>query len=147
MGNDPKIKNLFIPQVSKLPGQKQVDIRDKLGPGDKSSEFADLLKNKIEKDKPLGELQQNNVKDNISLSLHAAKRLKERNIEVDNNEFFKLKDAIEKLKTKGGRDSLVITPKAAYIIDVNNNTIVTAVDRESMNENVFTKIDSTMVLN
>ena len=55
-----------------------------------------------------------------------------------------LKGAIEKLKVKGGRDSLIVTDKAAYIIDVANNRIVTAIDKDNMAENVFTKIDSTL---
>jgi flagellar operon protein len=58
-----------------------------------------------------------------------------------------LKEAVLELKKKGGNDSLVITGKAAYIIDVKNKTIVTAMDREKMENNVFTKIDSTMVIN
>jgi flagellar operon protein len=63
---------------------------------------------------------------------------------MDGEEYFKLKGAIEKLKNKGGRDSLVITSKAAYIVDVDNNKIVTAIDKNNMAENVFTKIDSTL---
>ena len=66
---------------------------------------------------------------------------------MDSSEFFKLKDAMEKLREKGGQDSLVITPQGAYIVDVNNNKVVTAIDRDNMNENVFTKIDSTVILN
>ena len=54
---------------------------------------------------------------------------------------------MDKLKTKGGQDSLVITGKAAYIVDVPKNTIVTAIDKDSMSENVFTKIDSTILMN
>ena len=51
---------------------------------------------------------------------------------------------MSKLRAKGGKDSLVITDQAAYIVDVKNNKVVTAVDKGSMNENVFTKIDSTV---
>lgn len=74
------------------------------------------------------------------------KRLQERNIELDGNEYMKLKEAIGKLRNKGGHDSLVITQKAAYVVDVDKNTVVTAVDKNNMNENVFTKIDSTIFM-
>ncbi|PIP96797.1 MAG: flagellar protein [Bdellovibrio sp. CG12_big_fil_rev_8_21_14_0_65_39_13] len=151
MGNNPKINNMLIPNVSKLPGQKKVDVSNKIGNSSNPGEFQDLLNEKLQSDKAapaLSEFQNPQVSsENIQLSTHAAKRLRERNIEIDSAEFFKLKGAIETLKTKGGRDSLVITPKAAYIIDVDKNTIVTAVDKENMSENVFTKIDSTMILN
>jgi flagellar operon protein len=59
----------------------------------------------------------------------------------------KVKDAMSKLKDKGAKQSLVVTDKAAYIVDVKNNKLVTAVDKASMNENVFTKIDSTLFVN
>ncbi|MBT7608219.1 MAG: flagellar protein [Bacteriovoracaceae bacterium] len=130
------INNILIPNVSKLPEQKKVDVSNKLGPG-KKSDFGKLLEQQLV---PKGPDQE------IKLSTHAAKRLQERNLNMDSEEFNKLKGAIDKLKIKGGQDSLVITPKAAYIVDVNNNTIVTAIDKDNMAENVFTKIDSTLIV-
>jgi flagellar operon protein len=92
------------------------------------------------------EVLDDQLKD-LKISGHAAKRLKERNLEMDPLEFLKLKEAVSQLRKKGGNDSLVITGKAAYIIDIKNQTIVTAMDKENMENNVFTKIDSTMVIN
>ena len=51
-----------------------------------------------------------------------------------------------KLKKKGGHDSLVITNKAAYIVDVDDNKIVTAIDKNNIENNIFTKIDSTVIV-
>ena len=132
-----KINNLLIPNVSKLPQHKNVDLSDKIDSKNKD-EFKKLLNNQI------GDIQE---RHGIKLSLHAAKRLQERNLEMDSEEYFKLKDAMNRLKDKGGRDSLVITGKAAYIVDVANSTVVTAVDKNNMGQNVFTKIDSTLVIN
>jgi flagellar operon protein len=84
--------------------------------------------------------------DEVKVSSHALKRLKERKLNMDSKEFAKIKDAITQLKAKGGKDSLVITNKAAYIVDVKNNTVVTAIDKKSINNNIFTKIDSTIVI-
>ena len=50
----------------------------------------------------------------------------ERKIDFNGDEYVKVRDAISKLKEKGGRDSLVITDKAAYIVDVANNKVVTS---------------------
>ncbi|MBT3235225.1 MAG: flagellar biosynthesis protein [Bdellovibrionales bacterium] len=96
-----------------------------------------------------GEIQQGErtpEQHGVRLSQHAAKRLKERAIEMNSSEFYKLREAMDKLRSKGGQDSLVITPTAAYIVDVNNDMIVTAVDKGGLGESVFTKIDSTMVV-
>lgn len=140
MSNNGNVNNFLIPNVSKLPSHKKVDKTNRLPGGQQTAEqaeFKNLLKDEI------GQAQQEH---GINLSMHAAKRLKERNLEMDSPEFFKIKDAIQKLKAKGGQDSLVITDKAAYIVDVPNNKIVTAIDKDNMADNVFTKIDSTVVV-
>lgn len=135
------LNNVLLPNVSRLPKHKKVDVSNRL-PADlknqNKEEFKNLLNNQID---------QTQNEHGIKLSVHAAKRLNERNLQMDGDEFVKLKSAIDKLRTKGGRESLIITNKAAYIVDINNNKVVTAIDKESINENVFTKIDSTMILN
>ncbi len=80
----------------------------------------------------------------IHISKHAQKRLTERNIDINPEEYLKLKEAISRLKDKGGKESLVITDAAAYIIDVDNQRVVTAMDKGQLSENVFTNIDSTI---
>ncbi len=135
------LNNVLIPNVSRLPKHKKVDVSNRLPQQhdqvDKS-EFKNLLNQQIE---------QTQQQHGIKLSLHAAKRLNERNLQMDGDEYLKLKSAIEKLRSKGGRESLIVTGKAAYIVDIKNNKVVTAIDKDSIGENVFTKIDSTMILN
>jgi flagellar operon protein len=58
----------------------------------------------------------------------------------------KLKEAVEKVGLKGSRESLILTDKAAFVVSVKNSTVITAVDRESLKENVFTNIDSTVMI-
>ena len=140
---NPKINNILIPNVTKLPSNKSVDSTNKLGKGE-TSEFKELLDNNLEKSEqsPLSEAPKG-----LHLSTHAMRRLQERNLSIDKDEFAKIQSAVDKLKLKGGQDSLVITSNAAYIIDVPKNTIVTAIDKDSIGENVFTKIDSTILMN
>ena len=110
-----------------------------------AEEFKSLLQGEIQVEQR--EQEESAVpEDGVKLSVHAAKRLRERNLSMDSEEFFKIKNGIATLKNKGGQDSLILTNKAAYIIDVNKNTIVTAMERENLGENVFTKIDSTLIL-
>jgi len=111
----------------------------------KKQEFKSENRN-VENNTDFKEVLDDQLKD-LKISGHAAKRLKERNLEMDPLEYLKLKEAVLQLRKKGGNDSLVITGKAAYIIDIKNQTIVTAMDKENMENNVFTKIDSTMVIN
>jgi len=130
-----KINSLLIPNVSSLPQDNKGKVNT-LKNGEQS-EFRNL----IEK-----ELNLPNQNKDVNVSSHAVKRLQERNIELDGDEYMRLKEAMGKLRAKGGHDSLVITQKAAYVVDVDKNTVVTAVDKRNMNENVFTKIDSTIFM-
>ncbi len=131
------VNNILIPNVSKIPSDKKVNLDNKIGKGKTGDEFKALLQDSVD---------QTRKEHGIQLSTHAAKRLQERNLSMDSNEFFKLKGAMDKLKEKGGQDSLVITDKAAYIVDVPKNKIVTAIDKNNILENVFTKIDSTVIV-
>lgn len=140
---NPAINNILIPNVTKLPSNKVVDTSNKLPKGE-TSEFKSLLDSNLEQS------SKNSVSDapkGLHLSTHAMRRLQERNLTIDKDEYQKIQSAIDKLKLKGGQDSLVITSKAAYIIDVPKNTIVTAIDKDSIGDNVFTKIDSTILMN
>jgi flagellar operon protein len=130
-----RINELLIPNVTGLPQEQNSSNTNKLQPG-QQSEFADLI-GKASQEKKAG----------VELSTHAQKRLQERNISFDGQEYLKLQEAMGRLKAKGGHDSLVITGKAAYVLDVDRGMVVTAVDRDSMSENVFTKIDSTIFMN
>jgi flagellar operon protein len=128
-----RINELLIPNVTSLPQEQKSNTSNRIQPGQKS-EFENFVREAT-------------TEKSVELSTHAAKRLQDRNISFDGEEFVKLQEALGKLKLKGGHDSLVITNKAAYVLDVDRGMIVTAVDRESMNENVFTKIDSTIFMN
>ncbi len=139
-----KINNILIPNVTTIPSNKTVE-KSKLNPGE-TSEFKNLLDSTLDQNQEQDSIL-NPVPKGIKLSTHAMRRLQERNMSLDREEFQKLQTAIDRLKTKGGQDSLVITGKGAYIVDVPKNTIVTAIDKESIGENVFTKIDSTILMN
>lgn len=129
-----KINNMLIPNVTRTGGSEKVQKTDKnVNP----NEFSNLLQEKIDSQQAQG----------IKLSVHAAKRLQDRNMDVDSSELKKIQSGIDKLALKGGNDSLLITSKGAYIVDVPKRTIVTAIDKDSISENVFTKIDSTVILN
>lgn len=145
-----KVNSLLIPNVSSLPSDVQKAEKNNALKSGEKSEFKGLVdqlsKENSSKDLRQPQVTSKDVGAEVNVSTHAMKRLQERNIELDGNEYMKLKEAVSKLRAKGGHDSLVITQKAAYVIDVDKNTVVTAVDRNNMNENVFTKIDSTIFM-
>lgn len=47
---------------------------------------------------------------------------------------------------KGARDSLILYKDVALVASIKNRTIITAVDRDESKGNVFTNIDSVVLL-
>ena len=58
----------------------------------------------------------------------------------------RLQDAVLRAQAKGSRESLVMMDKAAFVVSIRNRTVITAVDQESMRQNVFTNIDSAVIV-
>lgn len=83
----------------------------------------------------------------IKFSVHAQNRIQERNIVISMDDRQRLSDGIEKILEKGGRESLIIMDNNAFLVSVPNRTVITAIDNEGLNENVFTNIDSAIVIN
>jgi len=80
--------------------------------------------------------------DKLKFSSHAIKRLEERHIRLNDDEILKINSAVEKAENKGSKDSLVMMKSTAFIVNVPNKTIVTAMPIDDGTENIFTNIDS-----
>jgi len=72
--------------------------------------------------------------------------MQSRGISFKPDEMSRLNDAIDKAAAKGSKNTLMLMGDNALIVSVKNRTVVTAMDREAMKENVFTNIDSTVIL-
>ncbi len=81
----------------------------------------------------------------VSLSRHVQDRLQSREISIDSQQAALLDSAVRIAREKGIRDTLVLTPDAAFIVNVPNNTVVTAMERQAAAQRVFTNIDGAVV--
>jgi flagellar operon protein len=72
--------------------------------------------------------------------------MQSRGVKFNPEDIQRLGDAVQKARAKGSKDSLVLMNDNAVIVSVKNNTVVTVVDKTSLKENVFTNIDSTIVI-
>lgn len=80
--------------------------------------------------------------DKIKFSNHATKRIESRELQLSDEDMDKLNDAVNRAEAKGAKDSLVMMDKRAFIVNIPNKTVITAVDVEKSSENIFTNIDS-----
>lgn len=125
---------IYVPKTPIKVGQpttvqpKKVEVK----PGDKV--FGQVLKQQLE-----------SISD-IKFSAHAAKRLESRGINLTSTDLQNLKGAVDMAAKKGARESLVLMDNLALVVSIKNRTVITAVDGPSRKENVFTNIDSAVIM-
>ncbi len=91
-------------------------------------------------------LQKTKVPDGsqgLRFSKHANQRLQSRNIDLSKAQLERLEQGTNKAREKGIRESLVMVDDLAFIVNVKNNTVVTAVN--DSDEGVFTNIDGAVI--
>lgn len=86
------------------------------------------------------------LQDRLKVSGHAKTRLESRNIELDQKAWDRVMSGVEKAAAKGAKESLVMIDDVALVVSIKNRTVITAVDKNSLKENVFTNIDSAVVV-
>lgn len=130
------VKPSVSPAIDKTKGL------DKTGPG-----FADALKEiqnrGIASPQSVGGTQNANP---LTFSKHAVERMQTRGIGMTPDRMQKLEGALSKAAAKGSKNTLVLMDDSAFIMSVKNKTVVTAMDRMNMKENLFTNIDSTIMV-
>jgi len=84
--------------------------------------------------------------DDLQVSAHARQRIEERGISLEGAEREALIEGLEQLQSKGANDALMLRDDAAFLVNVPNRTIITAMDRTEMQDRTFTQIDSALLL-
>lgn len=86
-----------------------------------------------------------NHENKLDFSGHAVKRLKDRLISMDQNDIERLEEAVGRAEKKGSKDSLVLDGDRAFLVNIPNKKVITAVDMMELKDKVFTNIDSTVL--
>jgi flagellar operon protein len=83
----------------------------------------------------------------VKFSQHALQRLNSRKIQLDSTQLDKLGQAVEKAAQKGAKESLILmNDSLAFVVSVKNKTVITAMDGTAIKDNVFTNIDSAVII-
>ena len=83
----------------------------------------------------------------VGFSKHAMKRIESRNIEIlDSDMLQRLNDGIEIAAEKGSNETLVLVDRTAFVVSVKNRTVITTMSQEDLKGNIFTNIDSTVIM-
>ena len=100
----------------------------------KGASFEDIFKQKLQ------------GASELKFSKHATQRLDDRNIELTEEQSQRLEEGVMKASEKGITDSLVLVDTLAFIVNVPNQTVVTAMDQTESDENIFTNIDGAVIV-
>lgn len=85
-----------------------------------------------------------NKDEGFTVSKHAAQRLKEINFTED--DIKEIEKGFQIAKDKNSKNTVMIYKDVALIASVENNTLITAVEKERAKENIFTNVDSVVIL-
>ncbi|MCA1946816.1 MAG: hypothetical protein LDL55_01695 [Armatimonadetes bacterium] len=86
------------------------------------------------------------LQDRLKVSGHAQTRLQSREIQLGKEEWERVLNGVERAAQKGARESLVMLDDVALVVSIRNRTVITAVDKQHLKDNVFTNIDSAVIV-
>ena len=82
--------------------------------------------------------------EGFTVSKHAAERLNDINFTED--DMNKIEKGFQIAKDKNSRNTVMIYKDVALIASVENKTLITAVEKERAKDNIFTNVDSVVIL-
>lgn len=101
---------------------------------EKADSFQDVLKSK----------QQEYESRQVIFSKHANQRLLNRNMNLTKEQLERLNSGVEQARAKHIKESLIMVDDMSFIVNVSNNTVVTAMNKED-EQNIFTNIDGAVI--
>jgi len=102
--------------------------------GAETKSFADILSDTLSKS------------SEVNFSKHAVKRAMEHNIELSDENISRLNEGVRIAEEKNLEEPLILVGSTAFLVNIPNNTVITAVDSGNMKGNVFTNIDGTVII-
>lgn len=82
----------------------------------------------------------------LKFSNHAVERMNQRGIAFTPDQMSKIENAARTAAQKGAKETLILADDSALIVNLKNNAIVTVMDKNMLRDNVFTNIDSTVII-
>ena len=82
----------------------------------------------------------------LRFSKHAANRLQNRNIDLTDGQLKRLAEGTSKAGEKGIKESLVLVDDLAFIVNISNHTVITAMNQGDTDNHIFTNIDGAVIM-
>ena len=82
----------------------------------------------------------------IRFTKHADARLMQRNIRLTDEQMTRLEEGTRKASDKGIKESLVLVDDLAFIVNTDKKMVITAIDQNSSEDNIYTNIDGAVII-
>ncbi len=82
----------------------------------------------------------------LTITKHARERMQERKIQLTEEQWHQITIKLAEAKQKGVKDSLVLVQNTAFIMNADNQTVITAMETEEMKNKIFTNINGTILI-
>lgn len=94
------------------------------------------------------EVLRQRVQENSSIefSKHAINRVQQRNITIADSTLERLEQGVALAKSKGLNSTLILVDQTAFVVNVQNNKVITTMSDETLKGNVITNIDGTVII-
>ncbi len=83
---------------------------------------------------------------NLTFSKHAVSRIVERNMDLSDSSIARLNEGVRIAEEKGLNETLILIDRTAFIVNIKNGTVITTVNQNDSQGNVFTNIDGTVII-
>ena len=105
--------------------------------------FANILNQKKSIEEMMSETES---ASSVKFSKHAGERLEQRDIHLTKEQLSRLEEGTKKASEKGIKDSLVLLDDMAFIVNTQNKTVITAMNSDSNDDNIYTNIDGAVII-
>ncbi len=129
-----RLEQRYSPSIQQMSGMLASKQPEKQKSVDSELSFQEILHTAAKDEKPV---------QNLKFSKHANARLATRNINLSAEQMERLETGTTKAREKGIQESLVMVDNLAFIVNIKNNTVITAMDDSS--DSIFTNIDGAVI--
>jgi len=84
--------------------------------------------------------------DGVRFSAHARKKIDQRGIKLSPQQLASIEQATNRAADKGAREALLLLGELGLVVNIQNRTVLTALDTDNMRDKVFTNIDSAVII-
>lgn len=122
-------------QINVVTGNNAAPAEEKPVSNETGLTFAEELSRQLE------------TKSGVDFSSHALRRIESRRIDMaGDGKLERLNRGVELAAEKGSDEALVLIDSTAFIVSVKNNKVITTMSSEDLKGNIFTNIDSAVII-